>query len=294
MTTSIFKQKILNSFLVKIILGIIICMAAIIIGQQIFLKIPGVSTLNANLKNLFKGISVSILVIGSYWFFYSKYENRIITELSTKRLWKKILAGILTGSGLQSLTILVIYLYGGFKVIAVNAVSSLIIPFTVALTVAIIEEILLRGIVFRITEEKWGSTIALIISGLIFAGLHLVNPHVTAVSLLCITIVGVLLGAAYMYYRNLWLPIAIHFAWNFTQNGIFGAITSGNEKNSSFFTTQITGPEILTGGQFGPEGSIQAVFLCLTVATVIIWQLCKQNKIVNKHKYFTMLSNRNE
>jgi uncharacterized protein len=49
---------------------------------------------------------------------------------------------------------LAIYLYGGFKVIAVNSVSSLIIPFTVAFTVAIIEEILLRGIVFRITDEK--------------------------------------------------------------------------------------------------------------------------------------------
>jgi hypothetical protein len=172
------------------------------------------------------------------------------------------------------------YLYGGFKVIAVNPISTLIIPFTVAFTVAILEEILLRGIVFRITEEKWGSTIALIISGVIFAGLHLVNPHVTLVSILCITVVGVLLAAAYMYYRNLWVPIAIHFAWNFTQNGIFGAITSGNEKTSSLLTTQITGPEILTGGQFGPEGSIQALLLCLIAAIIIIMLLNKQNKII--------------
>lgn len=113
-------------------------------------------------------------------------------------------------------------------------------------------------------------------------GLHLVNPHVTLISILCITAVGVLLGAAYMYYRSLWVPIAIHFAWNFTQNGIFGAITSGNEKTSSLFTTQITGPEILTGGQFGPEGSIQAVLFCLIAAVIFIWQLYNQNKII-KH-----------
>ena len=198
MTTSITKKKIQNSVLVRIILGLIICLTSIIIGQQIFLKIPGINILNADLRNLIKGIFVSILAISSYWFFYSKYENRIITELSTKRLWKKILAGLLTGSGLQSLTILVIYLYGQFKVIAVNPVSTLIIPFTVAFTVAIIEEILLRGIVFRITEQKFGSTIALIISGVIFGGLHFINPHVTLVSILCITVVGVLLGAAYM------------------------------------------------------------------------------------------------
>jgi uncharacterized protein len=280
MTTGIIKQKLLKSFLTKIILGLIVCLAAIIIGQQIFLKIPGVSLLSHDARNLIKGIFVSILAIGSYWFFYSKYENRIISELSTKGLWKKLLVGILTGSGLQSLTILVICFYGGFKIIAINPVSTLIIPFTVAFTVAIIEEILLRGIVFRITEEKWGSTIALITSGLIFVGLHLVNPHVTIISILCITAVGVLLGAAYMYYRSLWVPIAIHFAWNFTQNGIFGAITSGNEKNSTLLTTQITGSELFTGGQFGPEGSIQAVLFCLIAAIYVLIQLYKQNKII--------------
>jgi hypothetical protein len=200
--------------------------------------------------------------------------------LSTKRLGKKILAGIIMGSGLQSLTILVIYLCGGFKIIAVNPFSSLIIPFTVAFTVAILEEILLRGIVFRITEEKWGSILALIISGLIFAGLHLVNPHVTIISILCITTVGVLLGAVYMYYKSLWVPIAIHFAWNFTQNGIFGAITSGNEKTISLLTAQITGSKLLTGGQFGPEGSIQAVVFCLIAAVIILRHLYFKNKIV--------------
>ncbi len=280
MTSVISRKIIFNSALVRIIFGLITCLASIIIGQQIFLNIPGVTALSPVIRNLIKGIFVSILAIGSYWFFYSKWENRVITELSTSGLWKKLFVGILIGSVLQSLTILVIYLYGGFKVIAINPISTLFIPFTVAFTVAIIEEILLRGIVFRITEEKWGSTIALIISGLVFGGLHLVNPHVTLVSVLCIIAVGVLLGGAYMYYRNLWMPIAIHFAWNFTQEGIFGAITSGNEKTESLLTTQITGPQILTGGQFGPEGSIQALSVCAIASLAIIMALYKRNKLV--------------
>ncbi len=276
------KNKILRSALVRIIFGLVICVAAIIFGQQLFLKIPGVAILYAGPRNFIKGIFVSTLLIGSYWFFYSKYENRIISELSTRQLWKKLLAGIVLGTVLQTLTILVMYVYGGFKVIAVNPVSGLVIPFTVAFTVAIIEEILLRGIIFRITEERWGSIIALTVSGLIFGALHLVNPHVTWVSILCTMVVGVMLGAAYMYYRNLWVPIAIHFAWNFTQDGIFGAITSGNEKTSSLLTTEITGPEILTGGEFGPEGSIQAVLFCLVTVVILLWQLGKQNKNI-KH-----------
>lgn len=277
MTNSINIQKILQSALVKIIVGAVVVLASIIIGQQLFPKLPGVNLLNSDVRNFIKGIFVSTLTIGSYWLVYRKYEHRVISELSAKGLWKKLFAGIVTGSGLQVLTILVIYLFGSFQVIVVNPFSAMIIPFTVAFTVAILEEILLRGIVFRITEEKWGSTIALIISGLIFAGLHLVNPHVTIISVLCITAVGVLLGAAYMYYRSLWVPIAIHFAWNFTQNGIFGVITSGNEKTSSLLTTQINGPEILTGGQFGPEGSIQAVLLCTVAAIIILRQLYNKN-----------------
>ena len=273
-------HKIFKSALIRIILGLIIVLASVIIGQQIFLKIPGVSLLNSAVRNFIKGIFVSTLAIGSYWLLYRKYEHRVITELSANGLLKKLFAGISIGSGLQVLTILVIYLFGSVTIIAVNPFSALVIPFTIAFTVAILEEILLRGIVFRIAEEKWGSIIALIISGVIFAGLHLVNPHVTVISILCITTVGVLLGAAYMYYRSLWVPIAIHFAWNFTQNGILGAITSGNEKTSSLLTTQITGPEILTGGQFGPEGSIQAVLFCLIVAVIIIRQLYNQDKLV--------------
>ena len=76
-----------------------------------------------------------------------------------------------------------------------------------------------------------------------------------------------------MHYRKIKVPIAINFAWNFSQNGIFGAITSGYEKTSSVFTTKGNGPETSTGGQFGPEGSIQAVSLCSIVAIFILIRL---------------------
>lgn len=108
----------------------------------------------------------------------------------------------------------------------------------------------------------------------------MINPDVTWLSALCITIIGIFLSAAYMYYRSLWFPIAIHFAWNFTQNGVFGAITSGNEKTNSLLTTKITGPEMITGGQFGPEDAIQALVFCLIATVVIILLLKKQNKIL--------------
>ena len=150
-----------------------------------------------------------------------------------------------------------------------NPFSSIITPFAVAFSVAIFEETLLRGIIFRIVEEKLGSYISLAISAIIFGTAHLLNPESSVISSFCIGIVGFMFGASYIYSRNLWLPIAIHFSWNYVQSGIFGAITSGNEQTSSLFSTKISGAELITGGAFGPEGTIQATLFWMLLSIVL-------------------------
>jgi membrane protease YdiL (CAAX protease family) len=177
----------------------------------------------------------------------------------------------------------VIYLNGSYHIIKINPISFILIPLAIMFTVAIIEEILVRGIIFRIMEEKLGSYISLTISSILFGVLHLANPHGTLISAICITTAGFLFGTIFMYSRNLWMPIALHFAWNFTQSGIFGAITSGNEKTHSLIEAQIQGPEFITGGAFGPEGSIQAIVFC-ALATIVLFILCqKNNKIIKPY-----------
>jgi uncharacterized protein len=91
---------------------------------------------------------------------------------------------------------------------------------------------------------------------------------------------GLSLAAAYIYTKNLWFPIAIHFAWNFTQSGIFGAVTSGNVMKKTLITSKIEGAEWFTGGAFGPEGSIQATLFCLVVTIILIFLSQKEGKIV--------------
>jgi membrane protease YdiL (CAAX protease family) len=280
METLTAKQKIFNFPVTKIILALVVFMAFIIIGQQIAAKLLGMTALDKDFRNLFKGIFVSALAVTSYILFFTYYEKRAVTELSSKRLAQNLILGTLIGFVLQALTILVIYISGGFSVVAVNPVSFILIPLTVAFTIAIIEEILVRGIVFRIIEEKLGTYIALSISAVLFGALHMANPNSTLLSGLCITFAGFLLGAAFVYSRNLWFPIALHFAWNFTQSGIFGAITSGNEKTKSLLESKIQGSVLLTGGEFGPEGSIQATVFCLIAAIVLLVLSHKENKIM--------------
>jgi membrane protease YdiL (CAAX protease family) len=282
METITKKQGILNAPLTRILLGLLVCFIAFILAQQITGKLLDFTSLDKNFRNLIKGIIASIAVVSTYIYFFKKYEKREITEFSNKGIGKNILIGIGIGAFLQFLTLVVIIINGGFEIISVNPVSDMIIPFTVAFSVAIFEEILIRGIIFRILEEKLGSYISLIITAIIFGGLHVANPNSTLLSGLCVGIeAGFLMGAAYIYARNLWFPIAIHFAWNFMQSGVFGAITSGNEKTSGLLTTKITGSQLITGGEFGPEGTIQAILFCV-VAAIVLLKLSK-NKIINPY-----------
>ena len=284
MKAKIIKQKLLHNPIVRIILGLLVCFVVFIVTQNIAAKLLALTGIDKDFRNLIKGIMASVAVIIAYRFFYRKIENREVTEMSVKGIAKNLMLGMLIGVVLQSLTFLVIYLNNGFHLEAVNPVSFIIIPLTVAFTVAIFEEILIRGIIFRIAEEKLGSYFSLALSAIIFGALHLMNPDSSLISAACVAVEGgLLLGAAYIYSRNLWLSIAIHFAWNFMQSGIFGAVTSGNEKTNSLLTTHITGPELITGGAFGPEGTIQAIIFCLTATVVLMMLNAKRNKIIQPY-----------
>lgn len=274
------RKKVLTSPLTKIVIGLIICLGTISLGQLAIRKLLELTNLDKDLKRLIGGVSVALLAILSYCYLFRFYEKRKITEFSKKGIVRNILSGILIGALLQSLTILVIFLKGGYLIISVNPVLFIIPPLVMAFTSAIIEEILLRGIVFRITEEKLGSYFAMAISAILFGAMHLANPNSSLIAGIGLAIqAGLLLAAAYIYSRNLWFPIAIHFAWNFTQSAIFGANVSGNAISKTLISSKIAGAEWFTGGQFGPEGSVQATVFCL-IATVILLTLShKQGKI---------------
>ncbi|RKR10072.1 hypothetical protein C8C83_1741 [Flavobacterium sp. 90] len=283
METLTLKQRTFNSPVTKIILAILTFMAVVIIGQQIAAKLLELTSLDKDYRNLLKGLFVSASCIFSYILFFKKYDKRTVTELATKGLFKNITIGVLIGFILQSLTILVMYLNGNYSVVNINPISFILIPFAIMFTVAIIEEILVRGIIFRIMEEKLGTYISLTFSSILFGVLHLANPNGTLISSICITTAGFLMGAAFIYSRNLWMPIALHFAWNFTQSGIYGAITSGNEKTSSLLTAKIQGPEFITGGEFGPEGSLQAIAFCALGTIILLILIHKENKIIKPY-----------
>lgn len=90
---------------------------------------------------------------------------------------------------------------------------------------------------------------------------------------------GILLGISYIFTKNLWFPIALHFSWNFFQGPIFGFQVSGTNSETLISQT-INGNELLTGGQFGLEGSIIATVLC-SLGILLFWMIYKKQNIVS-------------
>lgn len=274
-------QKILHFPITKIVIGMIVVIGIYTTSQYFLHELLKITSLPRDLQNLLIGVVSSVLAVFAYLLLFKFYEKRKISELSLSGITKNLTMGIVLGATLQSLTVFVIWLNGAYSIVAVNSWLYLLPGITMAFSSAVFEEILMRGILFRITEEKLGSYMALIISALIFGALHLGNPNSTLLLAFGLAIqAGLLLGTAYIYTRNLWFPIAIHFAWNFFQSGIFGAAVSGNSTGKSLFTSEINGADWFTGGAFGPEGSLQATAFCL-IATIVLFIRCfRQKKII--------------
>ena len=196
-----FGQKILYSPFVKIIIGIIVCVGVVLLGETlipILLELTGIE----QMKPLIVGIFIAVFVIISYSVLYKAFEKRKITEFSRKGIGKNFIVGVMLGVILQSLIISVIYLKGSYTVISVNPIVFTFLFLVMSyFAVAIFEETLFRGIIFRITEEKLGSYLALLISSLIFGAMHLFNPNSSLIAGVGLTIIGFLFASAYTLIR---------------------------------------------------------------------------------------------
>jgi membrane protease YdiL (CAAX protease family) len=208
------------------------------------------------------------------------FERRAVTELAVGPAWREFAVGAAIGFGLFTATIACLWVLGYYRVEGFGRIPSAAMLVGMGLVPGFIEEIIMRGIVFRITEESLGTWVALLISALLFGGVHLLNPGATWLAAICIALeAGILLAAGYIITRRLWLPIGMHFAWNFTQGGIFGVAVSGIEV-SGLLRATLTGPELISGGAFGAEASIVAVLVCTSMAVVLIARSARAGQLV--------------
>ena len=189
--------------------------------------------------------------------------------------------GLAAGAALMTAVVGVAAVAGVYRIegwgSAADAVP-IIVQF--GLVAGFVEELILRGIVFRWLEEFTGSWIALALSALLFGFLHAPNPNATLFSSLAIAIeAGVLLGGAYMLTRNLWLAIGIHAGWNLAQGFVWDVPVSGFEL-LGLVEARLVGPAWLTGGPFGLEASVIALVLATAAGLWIVRAAIREGHIV--------------
>ena len=167
--------------------------------------------------------------------------------------------------------IVCLFLCGYYRIVTVEFdVASQLSWLSLFLLVGVVEEVVFRGILFRLITDKWNITVGLTTSSLLFGLAHLGNPGATLWAALAIALAsGCLFGMAYAYHQTIWVPIGMHWAWNYLEGGVFGCAVSGLPlDNLPLITPRISGPDILTGGAFGPEASIICVALGIVLSIV--------------------------
>jgi membrane protease YdiL (CAAX protease family) len=131
------------------------------------------------------------------------------------------------------------------------------------------EEAVFRGYPFQRLVESITPVGAIAVSSALFGLVHLANPHKTWISTLNTALVGIPFAVAYLRTRCLWMPIGMHFIWNFLQGFFLGLPVSGLTVSASVLTARVRGPIWLTGGEYGPEGGLLALGPILVVTAYL-------------------------
>ena len=219
-------------------------------------------------QNSWELMTVPVALHLTYIGYVRLVERRSPSELAGTGAVRELAMGILVGAALPAAVVGLVAALGFYRVVALNPWTSLVPPLAAAVANAYAWECLSRGVLLRITEESLGTWLALLISSLLVGVLQAISPNATVVSTVAILEANLLLGAAYLLTRRLWMAIGINFAWSFTQAGIFGVEVSGNEAGG-LLDSQLSGPDLISGGSFG-VASIFAIVIGLALGAVFL------------------------
>lgn len=192
---------------------------------------------------------------------------------------RDLLLGALFGVAAIILLVLLGILFGGYRfaftppalsastlVLAARGAAVWLIP-------AAAEEALFRGYPLQTTMRAWPFWVSAILLSLLFASIHLLNPNFIPFAFVNTALAGLWLSVAYWRTRSLWLPLALHWAWNWAMGSLFGLPVSGITRyaETALFRPAETTRDWLTGGAYGPEGGAACTVVIL-LSTIFLWR----------------------
>ncbi|HEM62598.1 MAG TPA: CPBP family intramembrane metalloprotease [Chloroflexi bacterium] len=276
---SYIAAMLVGSFVIQIPIGILVVLALLggLVDENSVMELASSLPLMlmATLANL-------VLIVPLTYLFRRFLDGKDLLSLGLRRGpgWaRETVAGLLLGTGLIGLVFLLEAALGWLTVEAfswqvqppLRLLGFLVVYLLIFLAVALYEELSYRGYILQNLNLDWAITVGLVASSVVFGLFHGLNPNVTALALFNIFLAGVLMGVGYLVTRQLWLPMAFHFSWNFVQGPVLSFPVSGMASTGLLVTT-VSGDPLFTGGAFGPEGGLLGTGVVgLGLVVLLIW-----------------------
>ncbi len=234
-------------------------------------------------------IIVGIYSIAYTWGFVRLFDRRPFSSLGIGFVpgWRLDFG---RGIGLAALLLAVVFLIslasGGIAVVGFQRpappdqalVPYLLLAIAALIAVGVYEELMFRGYILQRLNEKTGPFVAVIVSSLIFALLHVTNPGANFVGLINTWLIGALLCSLYFRSRSLWLPIGFHFGWNFLLGFAYSLPVSGLPFHGILEVVELEPESRLAGGIYGPEGGFALLIGLALLAAWLIWKRTKPRR----------------
>lgn len=236
------------------------------------------SLLPKDLGVAWPNLAAALVCVLGYWAYVNQVEQRAVTELSGSSAMGEWARGAGLGVLLGLLTLAPLYVLGVYRVESFGDGFRLVKLIPEMLLVSVIEELLIRGVMFRIAEQAWGSRRALVFSTVLFVAAHLPG-EISLMGVLVTAAASLTFTAAYQLSRRLWLPVGMHFAWNYLFSAVFSVPVSGHEANG-WLHGSLSGPEWLSGGAYGVEASFMALVVWSVSGAILLRSVYSQGKFM--------------
>ena len=272
-------RRIVNFPLVAMVIGVVVFLFGIMVaGILAKLVVPPVPGFSLDMKVYALAVLFLILL---YPFVIAKLGDPKRNDFRDSKWLRHLLMGLVGGTLIFSLAVAIAGAVGIYRIVGVGSLNGLLAALIVpTIGAAVTEEMLFRGILFRWLEQFGGSWAALLLTSAFFGASHLSNPNASWIAAVGIAFeAGVMLGAAYMLTRSLWLPIGLHAAWNFTQGEIFDIPVSGTSVHG-VLDARLAGSPLLTGNGFGLEASPIAIVVATAFGVWLLWLAVKRGQVV--------------
>ena len=286
MTKTITFIKEIGKITGHILLGLAVMVAAIFVSKTAVLPmvLTFVDLTEAQVYNV-SGLANIILTGVFYYGFVRIAEKRRVPELAFKS--RALIYGTIGGAATIGLPVLLLFAVGYYQVVLSQGMGGMAFVVFGIGAVAIGEEFIFRGILFRILEKQIGTLYGvLFVCGLFGAGTIFAGDELSLMAVLASTLTSVLWCGIYIWSRNIWVVALHHLAWNYTE--FASGLLDEHWRISAPVVSSAEGPVLFTGGTFGPEASVLTLLLC-SVSILFIYSKLRtlptrvSDKIAGQH-----------